>query len=366
MFDRLARLLVPISILVVHCACSIPKIVDKNTMMSMAPQMMSMDTIGLSCATGAALTPVVGALGKEGNRAYQAITLSAMAGGMCADLEVWNTEILRLRAIHDARAGDATDLLELEKRQHETAARRYAMAWDALDQAFSEVDLGEGCPDLREDRNEDLVYVLGLSSGLLAVLHDRPTGGTVGVSTGIPLQVERAAQCVDDDAFWGVPSALRAAVWASVPGATPEGADPLEVLEQAAAKGDAAGVRLARAFQVQTLSTLGMEPELRTALEAHAASLRQTPADPNWQLLDRFATLLIRHESDKRWASEKGHRTPSSDFGKLPLVLDEAQEEAFDGLLDMIMRLPEATPSDESDDPAPDPDDVADEPTEPE
>ena len=330
-------------------------------MTTMAPQMMSSDTIGLSCATGAALTSVVGALGQEGNRPYQAITLSAMAGGMCADMEVWNTEILRLRAIHNGDASSATDFLELEKRQHEVAARRYADAWGALDNAFSEVRLGAGCPALRADRNEDLVYLLGLSSGLLAVLHDRPTGGAVGVSTGIPLQVERAAQCVDDDTFWGVPSALRAAVWASVPGATPDGADPLVLLEQAAAKGDAAGVRLARAFQVQTLSTLGKEEELGAAIAAHVQSLKDKPADPSWRLLDLFATMLIRHESDKRWAAQEGHRTRSSDFGRLPTVVPEAHQEIFDDLLDKILHFPEATASEDGpveEPPASTPDDL--------
>ena len=60
------RLLFPAVTLL--AACQVTKIADKQTMVMMAPSIMGMSDVGLACATGAALMPVVGSLGKKGER----------------------------------------------------------------------------------------------------------------------------------------------------------------------------------------------------------------------------------------------------------------------------------------------------------
>ncbi len=339
--------------LTVMPACSLTRVTDKQTLTRMAPSMMANPDVDAACEIGVTMSPLVSSLGKPARvdalgrqtkaatGAYLSQVLTATSAGMCSDFRVWNTEILRNRAVHDGQGLSATDLLEVEKREHERAARRYEAAWTALEAAFPDAPIGEACPAFDDKLGDDLVYMLGLSSGVLAVLHDRPTGGSVGVSLTIPRAVERAASCLDDDKWWGVPGALRAAIWSSVPGSGPERVDPLAVLEEAAAKGDAAGVRLARAFQVQTLSSLGEEDRMATAIADHAASLQSTPPHPDWQMLDRYATLLIRHESDKRWAAAEGYRTPMGQFGALPGVTS-AEDAALDDLLNSLLPQPEA------------------------
>ena len=140
----------------------------------------------------------------------------------------------------------------------------------------------------------------------------------------IPLAIARAASCLQPDRWWGVPTALQAALWTSVPGAAPDGVDPWAVLEEAAREGEATGVRLARAFEVVALAGSGKAEALRTAIAAHAASLEKTPPDPKWRLLDRFATLMIRHESDRIWTQERGYRTPLGALGTFPDHQDDA------------------------------------------
>ena len=181
--------------------------------------------------------------------------------------------------------------------------------------------------------------LLGLSSGVLAVLHDQAGGMELGVPLDVPRRVARLAPCLPNEAWWGVPRALQAAVWATIPGAAPDGEDPLAVLAQSAALGEVAGVRLARAFQVQTLATIGDDAALKAAIAAHAAALA-TPPDPRFRMLARFATLLIRHESDKRWVRAAGHRTPGARFGTFPEAAAPEEDAGLDDLLDSLLPSP--------------------------
>ena len=318
-----------------------------NQVRSLAPRMMANDDLEVMCLSGAVFSPTLGSLTADPAKApHAALVLTELSAGMCADIAIWDTQISYLRAQKAGLGTVAQDLLEQERRQHEVAARRYQRAWLHLNAQYGPV--GEGCPSLNLYKNDDLLYLLGLTSGALAVMHDRAAGGVVDVPLDVPRKVVAGATCVDNTAWWGVPEALQAAVWATVPGATPEGTDLFAVLERAARLGEGATdgpggapapVRMARALQVQTLSGLGREDELKAAIAAHAASLAATPADPAWALLDRYAERMILHESDKRWLEATGHRTPGDQRGSFPgaaPVIDTAT----DNLLDALMAAP--------------------------
>ena len=55
----------------------------------------------------------------------------------------------------------------------------------------------------------------------------------------------------------GSPPSLRSAIWTSVPGSAPKGVDLWVELDKAVKQGDARGVRLARAIQIQALYGAG-------------------------------------------------------------------------------------------------------------
>ena len=316
-------------------ACNVPRLVDKSTMTSMAPQIMANPDVGLGCATGAAMAPVLGALGKPDDRPDKALVLTMMSAAMCAEPVAWEAEILRLQAVRAGDGAASQDLLEVERRAHSLAALRYLAAWDHLEVAFG--PLGETCPQLDSRKNDDLLLLLGLSSGLLASLHDQAGGLQVGVPLDVTRKVERAAQCLDNQTWWGVPAAMQAAVWASVPGAAPDGADPVATLEASAVTGSAAGVHLARAFQAQTLATIGDVTGLKAAVAAQAESRRKPGMNPDYKLLNNYANQLVRHESDKRWVRATGHRTPGPQYGTFPSDPAEAEPDGLDDLLDSFM-----------------------------
>jgi len=316
-------------------ACNVPRLVDKSTMTSMAPQIMANPDVGLGCATGAAMAPVLGALGDEDDRPDKALVLTMMSAAMCAEPVAWEAEILRLQAVRAGDGARSQDLLEVERRAHSLAARRYLAAWNHLEAAFG--PLGEACPQLDSRKNDDLLLLLGLSSGLLASLHDQAGGAQVGVPLDVTRKVERAAGCLDNTTWWGVPAAMQAAVWASVPGATPDGADPIATLSASAAAGGAAGVHLARAFQAQTLATIGEVDGLKAAVAEQAEARRSPGMNPDYKLLNNYANQLIRHESDKRWVRATGHRTPGPHYGTFPSDPSAAEPKGLDELLDSFM-----------------------------
>ncbi|MFT4979209.1 MAG: hypothetical protein ACI8S6_005119, partial [Myxococcota bacterium] len=202
--DALKRL-ISTSLLLSCAACSPAHLIDKATLKRVMPGMMPAPDVEMICAAGTALGPLTSALDVD-NPPQKSLVLTMMAAGMCADVAVWEAELERRRAPHEGRGAVAEDLLERESRLHAVAARRYYAAWQNLEAAFGPV--GEDCPKLNEKRNEDLLYLLGLSSGVLAMIHDRSAQGVVGVPMDIPPRVGRAASCLDDDRFWAVPSAL--------------------------------------------------------------------------------------------------------------------------------------------------------------
>ncbi|RMG18173.1 MAG: hypothetical protein D6729_07405 [Deltaproteobacteria bacterium] len=286
----------------------------------MVPYILGTDDIDMACETGVSMGAFLMSFERVSDRPSRAALVTWMSAGMCAESAAWEAELHQLRALGEGRAAEAQDARIQEKRLHALAARRFLAAFREVEEVFGPV--GEGCPELEE--GETHLYLLGLSSGLLAVVHDRAAEGEAGVPMSIPLGIARAAACIPDAPWWGVPSALQAALWTSVPGAAPPDADPWKTLESAAKRGEEAGVRLARAFQIVALSGSGRTGALRAAIARHARSLAERAPDPKWRLLDRFATLMIRHESDRIWTRERGHRTPLGALGTFPQEGDDS------------------------------------------
>ena len=307
--------------------CNLGKAVDKTTRRTLAPGALASSDVPMACALGAAMSPAMLALGhhKPAREPRQAATLTLLAAGMCAELQAWEDELAGIQARHLIAAGAdpralaplSQDALIRERRHHLDAARRDLGAFERAVQAFGAPTEERECPArLRTD--EPLLYLLGLTAGLLAVLHDAAAERALGVSNAIPRQVERGALCLDDDAWWRVPSALRAAVWTAVPGSAPPGVDPWAVLDAAARAGEAEGVWLARALQAQAAAAAGKDEIHRQAIVAHAAARQAGPGAAEVALLNDYAARMITHFSDRLWMEKAGHRTPAGKLGAFP------------------------------------------------
>ncbi|MBI5482763.1 MAG: hypothetical protein HY906_28165 [Deltaproteobacteria bacterium] len=279
------------------------------------PYVFETGDVDMACKLGVSMGPFLLSFGRVTTPPDRSGIVTMLSAGMCAEADAREAELDQLRALKTGRAAEAQDARVREHRAHEAAAARYQVAFQRFVRVFGEP--GGGCrPIAKED---ELLYLLGLTGGLLSVFHDRAAGGALGVPMDIPRKVAAGAACLDDGKFWGVPRALQAAVWASVPGSAPAGSpDPFVVLQQSARAGQEKGLRLAGAFLAQIAANAGKSDTLRTGIREHAAAVRNKPALEAYRTLDRYATMLVEHESDKLWTQATGHRTPVGSFGTFP------------------------------------------------
>jgi hypothetical protein len=317
-----------LALIVALSACNLGKTGDRVTLRTLAPGMMRTTDIKMACAVGQTMTPVLMALGQDDpakKEPHKALVLTLVSAGMCSEMDAWEATLAGLQARHVVSSGGdgrqwgplMQDALVREQRAHEEAAQRNFAAYQQTFTAFGAPDEYRACPAELKPR-EELVFLLGLMAGVLAVIHDAAAEKAVGVSSAVPRLVERGAGCLDDASWWSVPSALRAAVWASVPGAAPAGVDAWQTLEQSVKQSEARGMWLARALQVQTAHAAGKTDLLRAAIEAHGAATQRGPGNAEYALLNAYASQMIRFYSDLLWMASRGHRTPLNGLGTLP------------------------------------------------
>jgi hypothetical protein len=276
----------------------------------LVPYMMASDDVNMACHTGESLGSFLMSFERVSNPPDRAALVSMVAAGMCSEERARDAELRRLRAMREGRGAEAQDALSEEKKGHFLSARRFYDAYKRLAPIAGPV--GEGaCPTVQEQ--DQIFYLLGLSAGLLAVMHDKAADGTAGVPTDIPAAVLRASACISNEKWWGAPQALKAAIWVAAPPLKPADKDPWAELEAAVKIGNGSNVRLATAFEVQSNVTAGRREEAKKAITAFAA--QTTPADPHWRLLDAYGAGMIQHESDKIWIEDTGHRTPYGQLG---------------------------------------------------
>ena len=301
-------------LLLVGCASRIDRFTEQRVM-GRGARVADVDQ---ACEMGVSLAHAIGAMGREGRPAQKAMIIAETTAAICAEAEAWEVELDEAWAMRQVRLTQSTFTEEVQDaryrgaRAHTLAAGRYYRAWQRMEPAFGEV--GEGCPRLKQ--RDELVYLLGLFSGLNALMHDQAGGGSVGVPLDVLPRVGRGAACLQDEEWWHVPAAFQAVVWVTLPGSGPEGVDPWARLEEAAAAGEPSGVRLARALQVMAAANADRQEATRQAIVSHAEALQRQPRADDWALLDEYARLVSLHQADLLWTAAEGHRCP--ELGALP------------------------------------------------
>lgn len=323
-------------VMALGCNKTIGNTLADTTSHLVLPAIMETGDVGVGCASGEALGSMIAAYGSYSPKAHRASVMTHLSAGMCMDAKVWEAELAGRRALRNGDAEGARDAKAIEQRFHVVAAERYLAAHMALLEAYGVPEPGEECPTKKLKKPEDqLTYLLGLSAGVLAVLHDGGAEGRVGVPLSIPAGVVRGAACVDNDTWWGAPKAMQAAIWALMPNA-PGAEDPWATFADSFAKGQAAGVRLPGAFWVQTAASIGRTDIVREGIRAHAAAIK-VDGDPTWRMLDVYGTRIVRQESDKIWTGLAGYRTPFGELGTFPDDVVEDSVELSDDLFDDIL-----------------------------
>lgn len=308
------------------------------TVQHLNPFMLELGDLGMACEIAQSLGGQLLSYERVTDRPNKAGVATMASAGSCIEAEAWEHELRGLRAIKRADAGEAQDARIAEKGLHAVAARRFYMGYGYLVHQYGEP--GGKCPKFK-DETDELTWLLGSISLAQAVQHDRAAEGAVGVPLDAPRKVADGIRCLDDTRWWGVPSALQAAIWTGIPGATPEGKDPWAQLDAAALLAEKSGVRLALAIRAQAASAAGKTDVMRDSIRRLAASQKALPSPKAWLTLDLNARSQARAISDRLWTTATGHRTPLDGLGTF---WDDASDSGG-GADDLLDDLGDADPS---------------------
>jgi len=297
----------------------------------LVPHLMTGDDPDIACETGASLSALLISFRRVTDEPHKAAVASYVAAATCPESQAVEAELRQLRALKSGATHEAQDARILEKKAHHLAAIRYHKAYLSLVAAYGEPS-ADHCPEF-DTESDKILWLLGLTGIIQAVEHDRAAGGLLGIPMDIPRKAARGINCLNNERWWGVPEAVKAAVWVGVPGSAPEGAKPWALLEASASLGDKAGVRMARAVQAKAAALVGNSELVKQSIKAFAEARSAQKADPQWLLLDELAAVQIQALSDRIWTEAEGHRTPIGELGSFGE--DESDDDADDLLGDI-------------------------------
>lgn len=301
--------------------CSIYKLAGDQVIafskQEMVPYLLTYDDTQMSCSAGEALTPLLMTFEAVGSDPNQLAVMVFTASGLCAESQALDQELRYLRAIKLQQPSEAQDARTAQKRWHELAARRQYVAHQRFLRYYGDMQNGR-CSDKLEGEFDQLMYLVGLVSGLQSILNDTQSGQAVGVPRDIAAKVERMAGCIDNNRWWGLPEGVRAALWDLLPTLAPEGAKPMDVLARIARRGEyrAQGVRIGHAIWALAAWGHGDKEMTKTIIRDYAATERATQVDPRFRMVDAMANQMILAISDRLWTEATGARTPMGSLGK--------------------------------------------------
>lgn len=296
------------------------------------PYVMQMSDPEMACALGEGLDPLMYSFSRVTSAPDSTGSLLMLLAANCSEYRAWEAELDYLRADYAGDVPAAKDAREQAKRLNaETAKRRYVAFQRAM--AAYDYDPGEEnaeCPFLFNDQDE-LTFLLGLLTGMQAIVNDTNSGSMAGVPRNIAPQAERAAKCVDNEKWGGLPNAIRSLVWLLLPDTRPTLApDPWRVLEDSSRLGVQAGIRASMALEAVAAETFGRPEVLADVIARFVAAENTIEVWDDYRLVDEVARGVIQFSSDKHWTANYGYRTPRSFFGKMSPERSSEEVETMD------------------------------------
>lgn len=301
------------------------------------PYVLQMSDPKMACALGEGIDPLLYSFSRVTEAPNATGSLLMLLAGNCAEYQAWEAELAYLRADFEGDIEAAKDAREEAKRLNAlTAKRRYlafqrAMAAYEFDPAAEPLER----PFLFTEQDE-LTFLLGLLTGMQAIVNDANSGAMAGVPRSIAPQAERAATCLDNEKWGGTPNAIRALVWLLLPDTRPElSPDPWQMLEHSRQLGVEKGIRVPHALQAVAAETFGRPDKLKEAIATFAESNATVDVWEEYRLVDEVAADAVQFSSDKYWTAHYGYRTPQTFFGKMSPERETENVETMnlDGLL---------------------------------
>lgn len=283
------------------------------------PYVLEMDDVGMACEHGLGVEPLLYSFSRVTAAPDRTGTLLQVLAGTCGEREAVEEELRYLRAGFHNNLSEMHDARSSMKRRYAINARRRLLAYERSMAAFDfdpQVDVEEGrCPAYRNNQDE-MTFMLGLLSGLQAVMDDTKSGGRVGVSKRLAVEVERSASCLGNEKWAGLPGNLRALIWTLLPDSRPdEVADPWEFMAQNRELAMKKGIRTAIVLELVMAEIVGDNEKMAEILATLADSQEHLTVNPDYRLMDETGMEVARFVSDRLWTRRYGHATPENRFG---------------------------------------------------
>jgi len=274
--------------------------------------MLASNDVGMGCSMAEAFTPFLLSFSRVTTPPDQLAILFYLVAGSCTEFQAHEQELRYLRAIYAKNSIEAQDARIAQQRFLQLAARRQLTGYYALLSAMSEP--GGKCPEFSAD-NDEFYWLVGLLDGIQATINDIASGGQVEVPMDIAAKVGRGAGCLDTERWWGVPAAIQAAIWITIPGNEPVDIDPRLVLQQSIQMGAEQGMAVSHVLAAKIYLGQGKTAELKQLIRNYVEQSSSAIKNQKFAVLNQVARVQIQAISDRLWTEATGRRTPLGRLG---------------------------------------------------
>jgi len=296
------------------------------------PYTFTLDDPDMACTLGSAFDPFVYSFKRVTDTPYKTGALMLLLSANCSEEKAWQAQ---LRSMRDARNGNvkgAQDARTEYRRWEAVTARRRLESYREAMKAYNydATDPDQGCPYFDSD-NDEVTFMMGLLTGTQAVMNDSASGVQVNVPRDIAPHAERAARCLSNVKWGGLPDAIRASVWLLLPDSKPKGAgDAWQTLAHCAELGIRKGMRAASAVEIVMAENMGRDDILKKAIQQFAQAGKTMKVWKKYRLVDAVSKEVVMAVSDRYWTQHFGERTPADKFGELKPSSPDTSDTADD------------------------------------
>ena len=284
------------------------------------PYMLASRDVAMGCSMAEAFTPFLLSFSRVTRSPDQLAILFYLVAGNCMEINAQEEELRYLRAIYAKNSTEAQDARIAQQRLLSLAARRQLTGYYSL--IVAQTEPGGMCPEF-DSENTELFWLFGLLNGIQAILNDIASGGNSEVPMDIAAKVARGAACLDNEKWWGVPAAIQAAVWITIPGDLPANKTPRKILQQSLQIGIQQGMSVSHVLAAQVYLGQGETEEVKQVIRSYASLSKQQSANHQFDILNKVSRLQIQAISDRMWTEATGKRTP---LGKLGSFWDDSNK----------------------------------------
>jgi hypothetical protein len=286
------------------------------------PYLLATDDVALTCSMVESFSPFLLSFSGVTTPPDQLAVLLYLMAGNCTEFKAWEEELRYLRAVYRKDPIEAQDARIAQQRYLSQAAQRQLRAYQHLALVYAE--LGSECPAFNTEQ-EELYWLMGLISGLQALMNEIASAGvTTHVPLNISAKIERAAACLDNKKWWGVPKAIQAALWITIPNDKHLSSEALKQLNDSLQLGLQQGIAITQVIATQVYLGLGHVEKVKQIMSELGNSNVAKTNDRTFRLLNQVSMLQIQHFSDRLWTEATGSRTP---IGKIGSFWDDSDSE---------------------------------------